>query len=100
MNDMGCADNAARVDEMKTEFRGLIRDTDCNSCLQRDNCDQRYNIKLDYILTGWELAEWIDLTQDRGDWRCCGCNNDRSECYSGPFSMVSVIQVRNSCISV
>ena len=47
MNDMRCAEHAARVGEMMTEFRRLMRDN-CNSCLQRENCDQWNNIKLDY----------------------------------------------------
>lgn len=47
-----------------------------------DNCDQRNNIKMDYKLTAWERVEWIDVAQDRDDWRCCGCSND-----SGPLSI-------------
>jgi len=30
--------------------------------------------------------EWIDVAQDRDDWRCCGCSSDPSSCCSGPFS--------------
>ena len=29
----------------------------------------------------------MDVAEDRDDWRCCGCSNDLSGCYSGPFSM-------------
>ena len=81
MNYMMCADHAARMDEMMIEYRLLMTDADCNRWLRRDNCDQQNNIKVDYILTGWERVEGIGVAEGRDDWRCCWYCND-----GGPFS--------------
>jgi hypothetical protein len=37
--------------------------------LGRSRCRWVDNIKMDLIETGWNGMDWIDMAQDRGQWR-------------------------------
>jgi hypothetical protein len=55
--------------EKRNAYRILVGKPEGKRPLGRQRCRWDYNIKLDLRETGWDGIYWIDLAQDRDQWR-------------------------------
>jgi hypothetical protein len=63
--DRACSTNG----EKRNAFRILVGKPEGKRPLGRPRCRLGNNIKIDLIQTGWDSTDWIDLAQDRDQWR-------------------------------
>jgi hypothetical protein len=66
---MRCAGHVARMGEKRTAYRILVGKTEGKRPLGRPRRRWVDNIKMDLRGMGWNGVVWIDLTQDRDQWR-------------------------------
>jgi hypothetical protein len=55
--------------EMRNAYRILVGNPEGKRPLGRPRCRWVYNIKMDLREIGWDDMDWIELTQDRDQWR-------------------------------
>jgi hypothetical protein len=55
--------------EKRNAYRIMAGKPEGKSILGRPRCRWVDNIKLDLRETGWDGADWIDMAQDRNQWR-------------------------------
>jgi hypothetical protein len=55
--------------EEKNVYRVLVRESEGKRPLGRPRCRWGDNIKMDLRERGWDGMDWIDLAQDRDQWR-------------------------------
>jgi hypothetical protein len=67
---MRLAGNVARMDANRNAHRILVGKEEGKRPLERPRCRRVDNIKLDLRQIGWDGVDWIDLAQDRDQWRC------------------------------
>jgi hypothetical protein len=60
-----CSTNGAN----RNAYRTLVGKPEGKRPLGRPRCRWVDNIKIDLRETGWNGMDWIDLTQDRDQWR-------------------------------
>jgi hypothetical protein len=60
-----CSPNGGEVERIR-DFGGKARRKET---LGRPRCRQEDNIKMDLREIGWDGMDWIDLAQDRDQWR-------------------------------
>jgi hypothetical protein len=53
----------------RTAYRALVRNTEGKRPLGRPRRRWVKNIKMDLREIGWDDTDWIDLAQDRDQWR-------------------------------
>jgi hypothetical protein len=63
---MKCAWHVARMGEKRNAYRILVGKPEGRRPLRRRWVD---NIKMDLREIGWDAMDWIDLAQDRDQWR-------------------------------
>jgi hypothetical protein len=66
---MRWAGHVARIGEKRNAYRILVGKPDGKRPLGRPRCRWVSNIKLDLREKGWNGMDWIDLAQDRDQWR-------------------------------
>jgi hypothetical protein len=66
---MRCARHVARIGEKKNAYRILMRKPEGKEPLGRPRRRWMDNIKMDLREIGWDGMDWIDLAQDRDQWR-------------------------------
>jgi hypothetical protein len=66
---MRWAGNVARMGEMRNTNRILVGKPEGKWPLGRPRCRWLGNIKIDLKETGWYGMDWINLAQDRDQWR-------------------------------
>jgi hypothetical protein len=66
---MRCAGHVARIGEKRNACRILVGKPEGNRTLGRQGCVWVDNIKMDLREIRWHGMDWIDLAQDRGQWR-------------------------------
>jgi hypothetical protein len=66
---MRWAGHVARIGEKKNEYRILVGKLEGKRPLGRPRRRWVNNIKMDLRGTGWDGMDWIDLAQDRDQWR-------------------------------
>jgi hypothetical protein len=57
------------MEPKRNAYRILVWETEEKRPLGRPRCRWEDNIKMDLRETGWDGVDWIDLTQDRDQWR-------------------------------
>jgi hypothetical protein len=60
---------ACSTNEKSTAYRILVGKPEGKRPLERPRCRWVNIIKMDLRETGWDSTDWIDLTQDRDQWR-------------------------------
>jgi hypothetical protein len=55
--------------EMRNAYRILVGKPEGKTPLRRSRCRWVDNIKMDLRETGWDGMDWIELAQDRDQWR-------------------------------
>jgi hypothetical protein len=55
--------------EKRNAYRILVGKPEQNKSLGKTKCSWVDNIKMDLRETGWVGMDWIDLAQDRDQWR-------------------------------
>jgi hypothetical protein len=55
--------------EKRNTYRILVGNPEGNKSLGRPRCRWVDNIKIDLREIGWDGMDWIDLVQDRDQWR-------------------------------
>jgi hypothetical protein len=68
---MGWAGHVARVGEGRDVYRVLIGRPESKRPLGRPRCRWEDNIMVDLREIGIDVANWIQLAQDRVQWRAC-----------------------------
>jgi hypothetical protein len=63
------AGHVARMGENRNAYRTLMRKPQGKRPLRRPRRRWVVNIKIDLRETGWDGMDWIDLAQDRDQWR-------------------------------
>jgi hypothetical protein len=63
------AGNVARMREKSNAYRLLVVKTEGKRLLERERRRCMDNVKMDLTEIGWSDTDWIDLTQDRDQWR-------------------------------
>jgi hypothetical protein len=63
------AGHLARVGEKRNAYRILVRKPEGKRPLARPRCRWEDNIKIDLREIGWDGLDWVDLAQDRDQWR-------------------------------
>jgi hypothetical protein len=63
------AGHVARMSEKMNEYRILVGKPEVKGPLGRSKRKWVNKIKMDLIELGWDGIDWIDLTQDRDQWR-------------------------------
>jgi hypothetical protein len=63
------AGHVARIGEKRTAYRILVGKPEGKRPLGRPRRRWVDNIKMDLRETGWDGMDWIDLAQDRDQWR-------------------------------
>jgi hypothetical protein len=58
-----------RMGEMRNAYRILVGKPEARRPLGRQICGWVNNIKMDLGEIGWDGRDWIDLAQDRDQWR-------------------------------
>jgi hypothetical protein len=66
---MRCARHVAGMGEKRNAYRILVGKPEGKRPLGRPRCRWVDNIKIDLREIGWDVMEWIDLDQDRDQWR-------------------------------
>jgi hypothetical protein len=66
---MGWAWNIARVGEKRNAYRILVRKPEVKRPLGRKRRRWVDNTKMDHREIGWDGIDWIDVAQDRDQWR-------------------------------
>jgi hypothetical protein len=66
---MRWAGYVARIWEKRNAYRILVGKPDGKRPLGRPRCRWVNNIKMDLRAIGWDGMDWIDLAQDRDQWR-------------------------------
>jgi hypothetical protein len=66
---MRWAGHVARVGEKRNAYRILVRNPEGKRPLGRRRRKCMDNIKMDLKERGWDGMDWIDLAQDRDQWR-------------------------------
>jgi hypothetical protein len=66
---MRWAGHVARIGDKRNAYRILEGKPEGNRPLGRPRCRWVDNIKMDIRETGWDGIHWIDLAQDRDQWR-------------------------------
>jgi hypothetical protein len=63
------AGHVARMGEKRTAYRILVVEPEEKKPLGRPRRRWVDNIKIDLRETGWDGMDWIDIAQDRDQWR-------------------------------
>jgi hypothetical protein len=63
------AGHVARMRKTKTEYKIFVGKLEGKKPLGRTRCRRVDNIKTDLGETGWGGVDWIDMAQDRDQWR-------------------------------
>jgi hypothetical protein len=66
---MRCAGHVTRMGEKRNAYRILVGKPEGKRPLGRPRHRWVDNIKMDLREIGWDAMDWIDLTQDRDQWR-------------------------------
>jgi hypothetical protein len=66
---MRWAGHAARMGEKRNAYRILVGKPEGKRPLGRPRRRWVDNIKMDLRMIGWDGVDWIDLAQDRDQWR-------------------------------
>jgi hypothetical protein len=66
---MRWAGHVARMGEKRNAYRILVGKPEGKRPLGRPRCRWVDNIKMDLREIGWDGMDWIDLAQDRDQWR-------------------------------
>jgi hypothetical protein len=66
---MRWAGNVARMGETRNAYRILVGKPEDKRPLGRPRCRLVYNIKIDFREIRWDGVDWIELAQDRDQWR-------------------------------
>jgi hypothetical protein len=66
---MSWAGHVAPMGEKRNVYRILVGKPEGKRSLGRPQCSGLDNIKMDLRETGWDGMHWIDLAQDRDQWR-------------------------------
>jgi hypothetical protein len=66
---MRWAGHVARTGEKRNAYRILVEKPEGKRPLGRPRRRWVYNIKMDLRETGWDGMDWIDLAQNRDQWR-------------------------------
>jgi hypothetical protein len=66
---MRWAGHVARIEEKRNAYRILVGNPERKRPLGRPRRRWVDNIKMDLREIGWDGMDWIDLTQDRDQWR-------------------------------
>jgi hypothetical protein len=66
---MRCAGHVARMGAKRNSYRILVGKAGKKRLLGRPRCRWVDNIKIDFREIGWDGMDWIDLAQDRDQWR-------------------------------
>jgi hypothetical protein len=66
---MRWAEHVARIGERMSTYRILVGKPEGKRPLRRPGRRWEDNIKMDLREIGWDGIDWIDLAQDRDQWR-------------------------------
>jgi hypothetical protein len=66
---MNWAGHVTRMGEMRNAYRMLVGKPEGKRPLGRSRCKWEDNIRMDLREIGWVGTDWIDLDQDRDQWR-------------------------------
>jgi hypothetical protein len=66
---MSWAGNVTRMEAKRNAYRILVGKPDGKRPLGRPRHKWLNNIKMDLRETGWDGMDWIDLAQDRDQWK-------------------------------
>jgi hypothetical protein len=66
---MSWAGHVTRIGEKRNAYRTLVGNPEEKRPLGRPRRRWVGNIKMDPIEIGWDGGDWIDLNQDRDQWR-------------------------------
>jgi hypothetical protein len=66
---MRWAGDVARMGAKRYAYRILVGKPEGKRPLARPRCKWVHNIKMDLREIGWSVMEWIDVAQDRDQWR-------------------------------
>jgi hypothetical protein len=66
---MRWAGQVAGIGKQRNAYRIQVGKPDSKRLLGRPRCRWTDNIKMDLRETGWGGMDWIDLAQDRDQWR-------------------------------
>jgi hypothetical protein len=66
---MRLAGHVARIGEKMNAYRILVGKPEGKRPLRRQRRRWMYNIKIDIREIVWDDTDWIDLAQDRNQWR-------------------------------
>jgi hypothetical protein len=63
------AGHVARIGETRNAYRILVGKPEGKRPLGRTRCRWVDNIKMDLREIGWDSVDWIELAQDRDQWK-------------------------------
>ena len=63
------AGHVARMEQSRNAHRALVRKPEGKRPLGRPRRRSEHNIKMDLREMGYDSGEWIDLVEDRNQWR-------------------------------
>jgi hypothetical protein len=66
---MKWAGHVARMGEKLNTYRLLVGKPEGKRSLERPRCRWVDNIKMNLREVGWDFMDWIDLAEDRDQWR-------------------------------
>jgi hypothetical protein len=66
---MRWAGHARGMGEKRNAYRILMVKPEGKRSLGKPRCRWVDNIKMDLIEIGWDVMDWIDLAQDKDQWR-------------------------------
>jgi hypothetical protein len=66
---MRWAGHVARMGEKRNVYRILVGKPEGRRLLRKQRHKSVDNIKVDLTVIGWDVMDWIDLAQDRDQWR-------------------------------
>jgi hypothetical protein len=67
---MRWAEHVSRVGKERNEHRIFVGKPEGKRPLRRTRCRWKDNTEMDLRETEWGGMDWIDLVQDKGNWRC------------------------------
>jgi hypothetical protein len=70
---MKWAEHVARMGETRNVYRILVEKPEGKTPLRRPRGRWVDNIKIDLREIGWDGMDWIDVAQDRDQWRALVC---------------------------